>query len=180
MRKLQSMIIGIYFEANGHGTILFSEHYLSRLEARTAELSHVAKGSEQHKAALRLLDVSELINQAVGDALSGDLLSRLLRAGQGGMSSIRIFPVGSLRSRLSTELLLLQQMQKTVAVTPPGIQEAIDAETVKYRRGRCFIRPSGTEDVICVYAEAFTDSAADSPASSIAKLVDQSLGFGSS
>ncbi|KAM1012076.1 hypothetical protein FF1_047213 [Malus domestica] len=77
MRKLQSMTIGIYFEANGHGTILFSEHYLSRLEARTAELSHVAKGSEQHKAAWRLLDVSELINQAVGDALSGDLLSRL-------------------------------------------------------------------------------------------------------
>ncbi|KAM1769588.1 hypothetical protein EV2_048427 [Malus domestica] len=69
MRKLQSMTIGIYFEANGHGTILFSEHYLSRLEARTAELSHVAKGSEQHKAALRLL--------AVGDALSEDLLSRL-------------------------------------------------------------------------------------------------------
>ena len=31
-------------------------------------------GSEQHKAALRLLAVTELINQAVGDALSGVLL----------------------------------------------------------------------------------------------------------
>lgn len=31
-------------------------------------------GSEQHKAALRLLAVSNLINQAVGDALSGLLL----------------------------------------------------------------------------------------------------------
>ena len=31
-------------------------------------------GSEQHKAALRLLATSKLINQAVGDALSGLLL----------------------------------------------------------------------------------------------------------
>lgn len=31
-------------------------------------------GSEQHKAALRLLAVSELINQAAGDALSGVLM----------------------------------------------------------------------------------------------------------
>ncbi|TQE11463.1 hypothetical protein C1H46_002838 [Malus baccata] len=108
--------LGIYFEANGHGTILFSEHYLSRLEARAAELSHVAKGSEQHKAALRLVDVKVVDRAAVVTANA-----------------------------------------ETVAVTPPGIQEAIDAKT-----------------------EAFTDSAADSPASSIAKLVDQFLGFGSS
>lgn len=33
-----------------------------------------ASGSEQQKAALRLLAVSKLINQAVGDALSGLLL----------------------------------------------------------------------------------------------------------
>lgn len=36
--------IGIYFEANGHGTILFSEHFLSWLNARTTELFDVAKG----------------------------------------------------------------------------------------------------------------------------------------
>lgn len=34
----------------------------------------MAKGSEQQKAASRLLAVSRLINQAVGDALSGMLL----------------------------------------------------------------------------------------------------------
>lgn len=36
--------IGIYFEANGHGTILFSEPFLHWLEAKITELSHVAKG----------------------------------------------------------------------------------------------------------------------------------------
>lgn len=50
----------------------------------------------------------------------------------------------------------------------------------KYPQGRCFIRPSGTEDVIRVYAEASTQEAADSLANSVARLVDQFLGFGSS
>lgn len=35
---------------------------------------HLFSGSERQKAALRLLAVSKLINQAVGDALSGLLL----------------------------------------------------------------------------------------------------------
>ena len=36
--------IGIYFEANGHGTIIFSESFLCWLEARYQELSSVSKG----------------------------------------------------------------------------------------------------------------------------------------
>lgn len=40
------------------------------------------------------------------------------------------------------------------AVTPPGLQEAIDALVNKYKLSRAFVRPSGTEDVVRVYAEA--------------------------
>lgn len=36
--------IGIYFEANGHGTILFSDDFLYWLEARNNELSSISKG----------------------------------------------------------------------------------------------------------------------------------------
>ena len=36
--------IGIYFEANGHGTIVFSESFLCWLESRNNELSLVSKG----------------------------------------------------------------------------------------------------------------------------------------
>lgn len=46
----------------------------------------------------------------------------------------------------------------------------------KYSKGRCFIRPSGTEDVIRVYAEASTQEAADDLAKSVAKVVDHFLG----
>jgi phosphoacetylglucosamine mutase len=31
--KAEHYDIGIYFEANGHGTVIFNEHYLEKLEA---------------------------------------------------------------------------------------------------------------------------------------------------
>ncbi|KAH0462810.1 hypothetical protein IEQ34_010385 [Dendrobium chrysotoxum] len=73
-KKAAEYDIGIYFEANGHGTILFSEYFLSNLQKKGNDLASSNAGSEPHKAALRLLAVSKLINQAVGDALSGLLL----------------------------------------------------------------------------------------------------------
>lgn len=42
------------------------------------------------------------------------------------------------------------------AVTPEGLQEAIDSLVKKYKQARAFVRPSGTEDVVRVYAEADT------------------------
>lgn len=42
------------------------------------------------------------------------------------------------------------------AVTPPGLQEEIDALVKKYKLSRAFVRPSGTEDVVRIYAEADT------------------------
>lgn len=41
-------------------------------------------------------------------------------------------------------------------VSPAGLQEAIDTLVRKYTRARSFVRPSGTEDVVRVYAEADT------------------------
>ncbi|PQQ13041.1 phosphoacetylglucosamine mutase isoform X1 [Prunus yedoensis var. nudiflora] len=177
--------IGIYFEANGHGTILFSEQFLCWLKARTTELSDVAKGSEQHKAALRLLAVSELINQAAGDALSGVFFVEAILKHMGWSIErwneiYEDLPSRQLKVKVVDRSAVVTANAETVAVTPPGIQEAINAETAKHPRGRCFIRPSGTEDVIRVYAEASVQDAADNLAQSVAKLVDQFLGFGSS
>lgn len=42
--KAAEFDIGIYFEANGHGTVLFSESFIGWLEARCNELSSVSKG----------------------------------------------------------------------------------------------------------------------------------------
>ncbi|KAE8683759.1 Phosphoacetylglucosamine mutase [Hibiscus syriacus] len=183
--KAAQFDIGIYFEANGHGTILFSESWLSWLEARNNELSSVSDGSEQQKAALRLISVSKLINPAVGDALSCLLLVEAILQHKGWSihkwnELYQDLPSRQLKVKVVDRTAVTTTNAETIAVSPPGIQEAIDAETVKYPKGRCFIRPSGTEDVIRVYAEASTQEAADSLADSVAKIVDRSLGFGSS
>ncbi|GJZ28574.1 retrovirus-related pol polyprotein from transposon TNT 1-94, partial [Tanacetum coccineum] len=54
----------------GHGTILFSNHFLNWLEGRKS----TEKGLEKKNGAKRLWAVTKLINQAVGDALSELLL----------------------------------------------------------------------------------------------------------
>lgn len=183
--KADQYDIGIYFEANGHGTILFSEGFLSWLEGRSSELASSAKGSEQQKAALRLLAVSKLINQAVGDALSGLLLVEAILLHMGWSihkwnELYQDLPSRQLKVKVVDRTAVVTTDAETKAVSPPGIQEAIDAETVRYPQGRCFIRPSGTEDVIRVYAEASTQENADSLANSVAKIADKFLGFGNS
>lgn len=170
--------IGIYFEANGHGTILFSDSFLCWLEKRHNELP---EGSEQQKAAVRLLAVSKLVNQAVGDAFSGLLLVEAILQNLNWSINhwselYRDLPSRQLKVKVMDRTAVVTANAETVAVKPPGIQEAINAETVKYPRGRSFIRPSGTEDVIRVYAEASTQEGADTLAQSVAKLVEQFLG----
>lgn len=173
--------IGIYFEANGHGTILFSEPFLGWLERKRDEVSTKAKGSEQEKAVLRLLAVSRLINQAVGDALSGLLLVEAILQHKGcsihGWNSLyHDLPSRQLKVKVADRSSVVTANAETVVVKPDGIQEAISAETAKYPKGRCFIRPSGTEDVVRVYAEAVTQEAADSLAHFVAGLINQFLG----
>lgn len=46
-------------------------------------------------------------------------------------------------------------------VSPPLLQQRIDELVLKYDGGRTFVRPSGTEDVVRVYAEASTRVQAD-------------------
>ncbi|KAL3626576.1 hypothetical protein CASFOL_030125 [Castilleja foliolosa] len=180
--KAAEFDIGIYFEANGHGTILFSDNFLSWLETRSYELSRSSKDSDQHKAALRLLAVSRLINQAVGDALSGLLLVEAILQHTGWSihkwnELYQDLPSRQLKVKVADRTSVTTENAETVVVSPVGIQEAINAETAKYPRGRCFIRPSGTEDVVRVYAEASTQEAADNLAHSVVRLVDQYLGF---
>ena len=56
-------------------------------------------------------------------------------------------------------------------VAPAGLQEAINAEVAKVTNGRSFVRASGTEDVVRVYAEGDTQSNADQLAVTVCQLV---------
>ena len=60
-----------------------------------------------------------------------------------------------------------------------ALQAEIDALVAKYKNGRSFVRPSGTEDVVRVYAEASTRSEADELANEAARIVyDMCQGVG--
>lgn len=64
-------------------------------------------------------------------------------------------------------------------LTPTGLQEKIDSIVANYEQARSFVRPSGTEDVVRVYAEAASRTAADELAIKIAQAVyDMANGIG--
>ncbi|KAI3885687.1 hypothetical protein MKX03_032063 [Papaver bracteatum] len=177
--------IGIYFEANGHGTILFSVSFLSWLETRNRELASTPEDLEQQLSVKRLLAVSELINQAVGDALSGVLLVEVILRHMGWSIQrwselYQDLPSRQLKVKVMDRTAVTTANAETEVVKPTGLQEAINCEGAKYTMGRSFVRPSGTEDVIRVYAEASTQEEADNLAKSVAQHVDRFLGFGSS
>lgn len=57
-------------------------------------------------------------------------------------------------------------------IKPDGLQLAIDQTIGKFgNQARSFIRPSGTEDVVRIYAEASTKEMADNLAKTVANLV---------
>ncbi len=62
------------------------------------------------------------------------------------------------------------------AVSPPGLQDEVDRVVSGYSGGRSFVRPSGTEDVVRVYAEAATRKEADALAVEVGRKVHQMAG----
>uniref|UniRef100_A0A0D9WWJ0 Phosphoacetylglucosamine mutase n=1 Tax=Leersia perrieri TaxID=77586 RepID=A0A0D9WWJ0_9ORYZ len=180
-KKALEYDIGIYFEANGHGTVLFSDHFVSQLESLTSELSSKAVGSSQHQAAMRLLATSQLINQAIGDALSGMLLVEAVLQYKGWSFQnwcdlYTDLPSRQLKVKVQDRTAIITTDAERRVCEPSGLQELIDGEIANYSHGRCFVRPSGTEDVVRVYAEASTEEAADSLAKQVAQHVERILG----
>ncbi|KAF3545556.1 hypothetical protein DY000_02000756 [Brassica cretica] len=176
--KAAEFDVGIYFEANGHGTILFSEDYVTLLVDKRKELS---EGSDEYNAVSRLVAVSNLVNQAVGDAISGLLLVEVVLRHMGWSVQkwnelYKDLPSRQVKVEVPDRTAVVTTSEETEALRPLGIQDAINGEIKKYRRGRAFIRPSGTEDVVRVYAEATTQEDADSLGDSVAQLVKSFLG----
>jgi len=138
-------------------------------------------GSAQYHAAMRLMAASQLINQAVGDALSGSLLVEAILQYKGWsfQNWCELYcdlPSRQLKVKVIDRSSIVTTDAETKVSQPSSLQELIDKETANYTHGRCFVRPSGTEDVVRVYAEASTQMEADSLARSVAQHVEHLLG----
>ena len=152
--------IGVYFEANGHGTILFSPEAIHQISSATPSTP------AQQTAILNLHALSELINQTVGDALSDLLFVEIILLHRGWGPKEWDAAYTDLPNRLVKVLVQDRNIFTTTdaernLVTPQGLQAKVEAIVAKYPKGRSFVRPSGTEDCVRVYAEAAGKTEAD-------------------
>jgi phosphoacetylglucosamine mutase len=164
--------VGVYFEANGHGTVTFSEEALKTI--KSAEPQSPA----QQQALESLNGLTDLINQAVGDALSDMLLVEAILAHKGWTTKEWLGTYTDLPSRLVRVEVADRSIFKAVDAerkleSPAGLQDKIDALQSRYNKGRSFARASGTEDAVRVYAEAASRSETDDLATRVANAVKE-------
>jgi len=160
--EAQKFDVGLYCEANGHATCLFSKKFVSHLSEM------VTWGLEESKAtaARRLLAINSCLNQATGDSTSMLLTSQGILTIRGWNYQEWDALYNDLPSRLSKievedKSLIVNNEDETQVVAPPALQQKLDELMARVPRGRVFVRPSGTENMLRVYAEAETQRACD-------------------
>lgn len=79
--------------------------------------------------------------------------------------------------KVADRTAFVTEQADTVLVSPPGIQLAVDELVGRAAGGRSFVRPSGTEDVVRVYAEAATADEAAALSAQVSAVVHE-LGGG--
>ncbi|KAH6565264.1 hypothetical protein BASA60_009990 [Batrachochytrium salamandrivorans] len=118
--------VGVYFEANGHGTVLFSKQAIQRFNATDGPT--------------------------------------------------RIFRVDKKKVKVQDRTLFVPINADTELSEPAGLQDRINQQTTKFAKGRCFVRPSGTEDIVRVYAEAATTEETEMLANVVCGIVFDDYG----
>jgi phosphoacetylglucosamine mutase len=162
--------IGVYFEANGHGTVLFSNRAIKDIG------KYEPKSPAQADALETLKALSNLINQAVGDALSDMLMVEVILAHkQWGMrewlNTYVDLPNRLVRVEVKDRGIFKAVDAERKLESPEGAQKEIDDLVGKFTKGRSFARASGTEDAVRVYAEAGSRGEADELATKVANVV---------
>ena len=181
-----------YFEANGHGTVVFGQKFYHMLAESERVLqgkhndnhNHSSTWSRSLLAWQRLRILPRLINQAVGDALSDLLLvDAILSLKEWTLedwdSLYQDVPSRQLKIRVSDRKNVVTNEDETKVTTPLSLQLGIHQAISSFQDDssndnppvRAFVRPSGTEDVVRVYAEAPLQKDADSLAYQVAGLV---------
>ena len=179
--KAEDFDIGVYFEANGHGTILFSKRLLSSLTKLQVEMQSAGVADRKKVAVERLLACADVITQAVGDALSDMLLiiaalHILCMDMRSWESMYTDLPSKQLKVPVPNKELIRCSIDEMRTEEPKAMQIELDDAMWKVSDGRCFIRPSGTEDVVRVYAEAATSEEANWLAEEAIKIIKKNLG----
>jgi phosphoacetylglucosamine mutase len=181
--------VGIYFEANGHGTVCFSAKFYDFIAAAEARLRGTRRHDRANIALRRLRLLPALVNQSVGDAMSDMLLvdAILFLKGWDLSTWAKLYndmPSKQAKVKVADRTVISTNDNETAAVAPASLQTALQSamDMMASQEGgngpkpRCFVRPSGTEDAVRVYAEANSQRGADSLASEAMMLVHKLCG----
>ncbi|XP_021922862.1 phosphoacetylglucosamine mutase isoform X2 [Zootermopsis nevadensis] len=176
--KAMEYDIGVYFEANGHGTVTFSD-FATRCICSAAE--DLSLPADQLHATETLATLMDVINQTVGDAISDMLIVETVLHARGWSiedweATYTDLPNRQLKVVVKDRRVIETTDAERVCVTPAGLQDQINMLVKNFPNGRSFVRPSGTEDIVRVYAEADTQASADRLALQVASVVHQLAG----
>lgn len=159
--------LAVYFEANGHGTIWVSD------EARTL----IYEYAELNASAKHLKQLLQILVNYTGDAISNLLIveSILRHRDWSVVEWYDIYkdrPNSLIKVQVDDKDLIKTTNAGRTSLKPEGLQEAID-EMVRScgLKARCFVRPSGTENVVRIYAEADDQQVADHLVASVGERV---------
>lgn len=150
--------IGVYFEANGHGTVIFSQNAKDKIAAVSVSEEST---DDQKASSKKLLCTIDLINETVGDAISDMLLVETILHAKGWdlkdwLKTYKDLPNQQSKVKVQDRRVFETTDAERICVKPEGLQEELNKLVAKYKNGRSFVRPSGTEDVVRIYAEATT------------------------
>jgi phosphoacetylglucosamine mutase len=133
-RTAKQYDIGVYFESNGHGSVHFSEKCL---QDKTISI------------------ISNLLSQYTGDAL-GDLLFVLVALQETSflewMYMYQDYPCKQVKLYGDKSLFTTTDFGRKL-LQPMGLQDKLDNVISNYPHSNCFVRPSGTEDLLRLYVE---------------------------
>ena len=120
--------VGVYFEANGHGTAVFSDQTLTRLDDAIARASSDEGDGEESDGTAALKEMkamTEAINPAVGDALSGILVVEAVLLAKGwGLDewgdTYADLPSKQVKVMVKDRAVITTTNAERIAVTPNG------------------------------------------------------------
>lgn len=162
VKEARAFDIGVYFEPNGHGSVVFSRNFIESVDRQCPNSP--------------LKPIAEMFDPTVCDALANMLVFKAILK-----STDELLPY---KEHFSRHLKVVVRdksyvkVDKAYRVLNAGVQKEIDQAAAIFR-GRAFIRPSGTEDVVRIFAECTQELQCDKLALTVAQLVyDRCNGVG--
>lgn len=134
--------VSIYFESNGHGTVLFNQHYpeLSQLE----EFFHPT------------------IGDGIMDMLAIMFILQDLKMPIDDWKDLYMdYPYALFKMEVSDKNTYQTTQDELRLIEPMELQNKIDTLSQQVCESRAFVRPSGTENYIRIYVESNTEDKVD-------------------